>query len=194
MSDEFLNAGNELVDTLKERYAEWSGVKQFDGTESRLSNLWEEFCWKPERIKDELSKVFKVFDHTFEEMVVVGPIDVIILCPHHMMPCALQVVVGYVPNGEGKVLGLSKFVRIADIMGRRPILQEQYCQELVNEIEVNLKPKGVAVYATGTHGCMAFRGVRQRVPVIASIVRGTFKEPVARSEFLSLAERLYKTD
>jgi len=183
-----------LVKSLKARYKGWEGVKQFEGTDDRLFRLWEEFCWTPTHINKELEKVFKVFDHKFEEMVVVGPTHVVILCPHHMMPCSLEVVMGYIPNGDGKVLGLSKICRVAEIVGKRPILQEQYCQELADIVEEKLKPKGVAVYAVGTHGCMTFRGVKQHANAITSIVRGDFKtEPETRHEFLELAQRLNKT-
>lgn len=193
MQDHFYEASEALVRSLKERYRDWDGVGQFEGTIERLCRLYDEFCWTPDHIRREAEKAFKVFEHSFEEMVVVGPTDVVILCPHHIMPCTLQVIAGYIPNGDGKVLGLSKVCRIAEIMGKRPILQEQYCQELANIIEQKLRPKGVAIYAVGTHGCMTFRGVKKRAKAITSIVRGDFKtEPETRHEFLELAQRLNK--
>ncbi len=193
MQNQFTYAARQLVDTLKERYDGWDGVGQFEGSIERIARMYEEFCWTPEKIQEEAKKVFKVFDHSFEEMVVVGPTSVVILCPHHMMPCGLKVMIGYIPNGDGKVLGLSKVCRIAEIMGKRPILQEQYCQELVTIIEEKLKPRGVAIYAVGSHGCMTFRGVKQHAKAITSIVRGDFKtEPETRHEFLELAHELNK--
>ena len=97
-------------------------------------------------------------------MLVTKPIEVWTICPHHLLPCILKVTIGYVPDGS--VLGLSKFSRIAEIMGKRPILQEEYSRELANFLEERLEPKGVAIYIVGKHNCMIARGVKQDVEVM----------------------------
>lgn len=174
-----------LVRSLQYRYRGWDGGKQLEGTVDRLFRLIEEFCWTPDRIEKELSKIFKVFEHDFHQMVVGSPWLVYTLCPHHLVAVKFKVYTGYVPNKEsGKVLGLSKLVRAAVIMGKRPILQEQYTQDLARLVMNELKADGIAVYVVGSHGCMTSRGVKQEGVVTTSYVDGCFlTEEATRNEF-----------
>jgi len=147
--------------------------------------MYEEFCWSPEKIRTELDKQFKVFENGYDEMLITGPIAVWVLCPHHLLPVKLDCWIGYVP--DSKVLGLSKFTRISTIMGKRPIMQEQYTTELVDMLVEKLKPKGVGVYIKGVHGCMTSRGIKQRSSVTTSSLKGCLLEdPATRSEFYSI--------
>lgn len=173
-----------LVERLEQIYEGWEGVKQFQGTAERVARLFEEFCWPPAKIKAELDKQFRTFDNGYNEMLVAGPMDIWTLCPHHLLPVNFKCWIGYVP--DGKVAGLSKLVRIADVMAKRPIMQEQYSAELVKELEVRLQPKGTAVYLVGSHGCMTSRGVKQDVPIITSSLSGCLIEVAPRAEFFSL--------
>ena len=85
-------------------------------------------------------------------------------------------------------LDLSKFSRVALILGRRPIMQEQYSQDVANAIMTHLKPRGVGVYIVGHHGCIGCRGVNQEVNVSTSILLGEFRsQPEVRSEFYRIA-------
>ncbi len=177
-----------LVSVLEDRYQNWGGVHQLEGTGRRLAALLDELCWTPSRIESGIKGQFKTFENGYDEMLVEGPIKVWTLCPHHLLPVGMAVTVGYVP--DGKVLGLSKFARIAVIMGKRPVMQEEYSRELAQVIQEGLAPKGVAVYVVGHHGCMSSRGVGQDVPVVTSIVKGCFEDtPVTRGEFYSIARR-----
>jgi len=181
-----LDASVLLVDWLRERYEGWEGVKQFGQTPQRLERMFQEFCWTPEQIESELAKAFeKVFKNPYNEMLVVTPVSVWTLCPHHLLPCHFEVTIGYVPDGE--VLGLSKFSRIAEVLARRPIMQEEYSTELADMLMKRLKPKGVAVQIVGEHGCMTARGVKQHSDVITSTIRGVFEtEPATRAEFMAI--------
>jgi len=146
--------------------------------------MYQEFCWTPAKIESELGKVFRTFSNGYDEMLITRPIDIWTLCPHHLLPCNFKVTIGYVP--KHKVLGLSKFARVSDILSRRPIMQEAYSTELADRLMQGLDPKGVAVYIIGTHGCMTARGIRQHSEVITSTLRGVFKEePETRAEFFA---------
>ena len=176
----------ELVSLLEGQCGDWEGTQQLQGTASRLGRMYNEFCWTKEKIESELSYHFKaLYPHTFNEMLVNGPITVWTLCPHHLLPCEFKVVIGYVP--EGQVLGLSKFARISEVLARRPVMQEQYSSDLAGSLQNNLKPKGIAVYVTGTHGCMVCRGVKQSSKVVTSVIRGCFEEATTRAEFFAIA-------
>jgi len=184
--DEVLEQGcTLLVEYLQEVYEDWIGVKQFTDTPGRLTRMYQEFCWSSEKIEEELSKVFRDFEQAYDEMLVTRPIETWTLCPHHLLPCHFNITIGYVP--DGRVLGLSKFARIADILARRPIMQEEYSTELADRLMDKLKPKGVAIYVSGVHGCMTSRGVRQNSEVITSTIRGVFEsEPATRQEFMAI--------
>lgn len=183
---ELLSSTTELVSMLNMLYKDWEGVKQFEGTPDRVARMYQEYCWSPEHIKTELDKQFRVFDSKYDEMVVTGPLTIWTLCPHHLLPCEFKVTVGLVPS-EGKVLGLSKYARIAEILAKRPIMQEQYCTELAEAFQTNLEPAGVAVYVVGRHGCMTSRGVKQASPVTSSVIRGVFENSPTREEFYAIA-------
>lgn len=186
MSNDYLEQGcNLLVKHLQGIYKDWIGVEQFGDTPNRLVRMYQEFCWTPEKIEEELDKAFRSFKQAYDEMLVTKPIEVWTLCPHHLLPCCFHVTIGYVP--DGKVLGLSKFARISDILARRPIMQEEYSTELADRLMKGLDPKGVAVYVSGVHGCMTSRGVRQHSEVITSTIKGVFEsEPATRQEFFAI--------
>lgn len=179
-------ATRNLVTSLETKYEGWEGVKQFQDTPRRIQQMYEDFCWSPEKIEEELAKIFKVFDNGYDELLTARNITAWALCPHHLLPCHFNVSIGYIP--DGKVLGLSKFARVSDILARRPIMQEEYTREVADRLMDRLKPKGVAVYVQGVHGCMTSRGVRQEnSSVITSVLTGVFQEePETRQEFYSV--------
>jgi len=90
--------------------------------------------------------------------------------------------IGYVP--KEKVLGLSKFARVAELLAKRPVLQEQYTSDLVKIIQEKLDPQGVAVYVKGRHSCMEIRGIKRKSLITTSALTGCFKsEAECRKEF-----------
>ena len=161
----------QMVGSLFSVYEGWEGVDQFKGTADRLQKMFSEFCWTPDRINQELDLHTKLFDDRYEELMTISNIDVVTLCPHHLLPCTYSVDISYAPNG--KVLGLSKFARIAVILGKRPIMQEMYTRELADTIYARAAPIGVRVSVTGVHGCLMFRGAQQSSPVTTEQSRGT---------------------
>lgn len=187
MSNEiFFSPAKDLVDSLAVLYAtEPDILGQFKGTAERLARMYTEFCWSPEEIESEIKKSFRIFDNKFDEMLVVKDIRIWTLCPHHLLPCEFRVYIGYIPNG--KVLGLSKFTRIADALARRPVMQEQYTTELADLLMDRLKPRGVGITIYGEHGCMTARGVKQHAEVVTSVVKGNFLSTGSiKAEFLAI--------
>ena len=180
----------QLVEALKSHYKDWpEGVIQFNGTERRLKEMYEERCWPISKIKAELDKTVKVFDKAYDELVVMGPAIVHIWCPHHLMPCEALVIQGVLPGD--KVLGASKFTRIAEILGRKPVLQEDYTTELVDFLMDTLHPKGAGVHVTGTHSCMTSRGVKQprTNKMVTNAVRGSLLDDKSlKDEFFKMVE------
>lgn len=159
-----------IVSLLQEKYSGWEGVDQFQDTPKRLAEMFNEFCWSPSKIESELDYHTKVFEDEYDETLSACDIVVNTLCPHHLLPCSFKVTIEYIPSG--KVLGLSKFSRIAVILGHRPIMQETYTRELADCIYTRVEPKGVKVSVRGTHGCVKYRGALQETEIVTVTKRG----------------------
>ena len=129
----------------------------------------------------------RCFPSKNDQMIIVKDIKVYSMCPHHFLPVDCTIHIGYVP--KGKVLGLSKLARVAELYAQRPALQEDLAENIASAIKKYLKPQGVMVVVEGKHYCMIMRGVEKRESItITSCVKGCFRNPKekARDEFLKL--------
>ncbi len=122
------------------------------------------------------------------ELMIVGPITVRSACSHHFCPVIGHVWVGIMPNEHTNVIGLSKYVRLAEWIMTRPQIQEEAVVQLADLIQSKTQPDGLAVVMSAKHYCMAWRGVRDMGSrMINSVMRGCFlKDSNLRREFLSL--------
>lgn len=139
------------------------------------------YCMTPADVTNEA-----VFYENHNEMVVVRNIDIHSLCEHHMVPFSGRVHIGYIPNG--KILGLSKLARIAELYARRLQVQERLTRQIADAVLETIEPLGVAVVVECTHFCMVMRGVQKTGALTTtSSVRGCFEtNPKTRAEFFSI--------
>jgi len=105
------------------------------------------------------------------------------MCSHHHQPVAGVAYIGIIPNG--KVIGLSKYTRIAQWAARRGTLQEELCNDIQREIIKATGTDNVAVYIQATHGCCENRGIGAHSSLTqTTVLGGAFKaDPAVREEF-----------
>jgi GTP cyclohydrolase I len=122
------------------------------------------------------------------EMVILKDVPFYSMCEHHFLPFYGVVHIGYIPNDEGRVVGISKLARVVEIIAKRPQIQERMATEIADAIVDGLNPAGVAVVIQAEHLCMVMRGIKKPgSSVITSALRGSFRKKAAsRAEFLSL--------
>ncbi len=127
-----------------------------------------------------------VFECDSHDMVIVKDIEIFSMCEHHMLPFHGKCHIGYIPRG--KVLGVSKLARIADIFARRLQIQERLTNQIANVLMEKVDPIGVGVVIEAKHLCMMMRGVeKQHSTMLTSAMRGCFRTKGAtRNEFLQL--------
>jgi GTP cyclohydrolase IA len=126
-----------------------------------------------------------LFDEKYSEMVIVKDIELYSMCEHHMLPFYGKAHIAYIPGD--KIVGLSKIARVVDIFARRLQVQERLTNQILDALDRNLKPMGVAVVIEAQHMCMMMRGVQKQNSITTtSAFRGIFENMETRSEFLRL--------
>ena len=123
-----------------------------------------------------------LFETGSAEMVLVKDIDVHSLCEHHLLPFFGKLHVAYLP--AGRVVGLSKLARIADVFCKRLQIQERLTLQIAQAVEEVCGARGVAVTIECTHMCMAMRGVqRQGAVTVTSAYLGALQGAELKAEF-----------
>ena len=127
------------------------------------------------------------FDIGHDEMVLVRDIELWSMCEHHLVPFTGVAHVGYIPNENGKITGLSKLARLVDVYAKRPQVQERLTTQVADALVEILEARGVIVVIEAEHLCMTMRGVRKAgARTITSAVRGIMHNAATRSEAFSL--------
>ena len=140
--------------------------------------------------KDPREELRVGFELGYREMVVLRDIPFYSMCEHHLLPFYGVAHIGYIPNEEGRIIGISKLARVVEIISKRPQLQERMTTEIADAIMDAIKPEGVAVVIQAEHLCMIMRGIKKPGSnVITSAIRGIFSRKAAsRAEFFSIIQ------
>ena len=151
-------------------------------TPDRVARMYEEVF---EGLNYTNHEIAQMFDKTFEEdltfssensdFVIVKDIDIFSYCEHHMaLMYDMKVTVAYVPNG--KVIGLSKIARIADMVSKRLQLQERIGTDIAEIMQEITGSEDVAVLIEGCHSCMTARGIKKTdAKTYTTTLRGRFQ-------------------
>jgi len=171
----------EFLSRLGER--ERGGLKE---TPQRVAKAWKFFCSGMDVDPASVLKTFEDGGETYDELLFQANIPLYSNCEHHMQTFFGVAHIAYVPNG--KVVGLSKLTRLAEIFARRLQVQERLTQQIADALMDNLAPKGVGVVLQMRHMCMEARGIQKPGTVtMTSALRGCVKEEHdCRSEFMSM--------
>ena len=166
----------------------------FQDTPKRVARAYEEIFAGVDKTEEQVQEVLSAtFPCESDQMIMVSGVRVFSVCPHHLLPVDYEVSAAYLPSPEhGHVVGLSKLSRLIEILARRPVLQEQFVNDVTSYLMTLKGCRGSACFARGKHYCMLMRGARQaNVVTTTSSVQGKFMtEPHARAEFLDLARSI----
>jgi GTP cyclohydrolase I len=105
------------------------------------------------------------------------------MCSHHHQPVSGVAYIGII--AAQKLIGLSKYTRIAQWCARRGTLQEELCNDIAREISRATDSENVAVYVQATHGCCENRGIMAHSSLTqTTVLKGAFNtDPHTKKEF-----------
>jgi GTP cyclohydrolase I len=156
-------------------------------TPARVAKAWREWTSGYHVDVASVFKEFKDGGEVYDEMVLVRGLPFYTHCEHHLAPFFGTADIAYIPNA--KIVGLSKLDRLLEVYARRLQVQERLTGQIVDALMEHLEPKGAACRITARHLCMESRGVRkQGHETITVALRGVFKDPTPRNEFLQMSK------
>jgi GTP cyclohydrolase I len=176
------------VHSIIEAIGEDSSREGIKNTPQRVAEMYAELFQGLD--KDPKEDLGVDFELGHREMVILKDIPFYSMCEHHLLPFFGVAHVGYIPNAEGRIVGISKLARVVETVARRPQVQERMTTEIADAILTGLKAGGVGVVIQAEHMCMIMRGIKKPGSnVITSALRGTFRNDSAtRAEFFSLIQ------
>ena len=174
------------VSMMLEAFGEDTKREGIKRTPERVAEFYEEFF---DGYNEDIDNIISVHYQTeeYEEIVIVKDIQLYSMCEHHLLPFSGKVHIAYLPK-KGRIVGVSKLVRVVEAFAHRLQLQERLSEQIVDTIMKTVQPKGAMVVIEAEHLCMTMRGVRKPgAKMITSAMRGIFlKDARTRAEALSL--------
>ena len=178
--DEATEAFEKVLDTL---LIDRENDPNSKGTARRLAKMYynEIMAGRYEQAPDATAFPNDSADR-YEGMLVVRS-ELRSMCSHHHQPVAGVAYIGII--AANKLIGLSKYTRIAQWCARRGTLQEELCNDIAREISKATDSENVAVYIQATHGCCENRGIMAHSSLTqTTVLKGTFKDdPHTKKEF-----------
>lgn len=155
------------------------------GTPGRVARMYEELLSGTS--KDPCAELAVTYGEQYDDIIAMRDIPFYSICEHHLLPFHGKAHVAYLPCG-GRITGLSKILRVIDVLSKRLQLQERLTRQIAETFMSTLQPRGVMVIVEAEHLCLSMRGVRKPNTVtVTSAVEGIFRENTAtREEALQL--------
>ncbi len=148
-------------------------------TPARYARWWREF------VSYDAGKFETTFDAvSSDQLIQVSDIRVWSLCEHHLLPFWCDVSIAYIAHH--RIVGLSKFARIAHDHAHRLQVQERLTAGIADSVTAVSGSPDVAVFTNGEHLCMTIRGVRTAAKMSTSVLRGLFlTDPEMRARLIT---------
>ena len=121
-------------------------------------------------------------EERYEGMLVVRS-ELKSMCSHHHQPVVGTAYIGII--AAEKLIGLSKYTRIAQWCARRGTLQEELANEIAKQIQLATNAEHLGVYVQATHGCCENRGIMAHSSLTqTTVLKGAFNtDPSTKKEF-----------
>lgn len=159
------------------------------GTPDRMIRMWREIFrgYHPEQkpkittFENDMKSTDMVFDTG----------EYYSMCEHHMMPFFGRYYFAYIPNEDGRILGISKIARVVNYCAARLQLQERLARNIIEMLMDALDGNvmGMAIVMKGKHLCKTMRGVKNQGDMTVAHLQGIFKEnKECRDEFYKLID------
>ena len=163
-----------LIDTPKRVAKMYEEV--FEGmnyTNEEIADMFNK-TFALDRLEEESENVECKSQNGNSDMVVVKDIDIFSYCEHHLaLMYDMKVTVAYIP--KGRVIGLSKIARIADMVSKRLQLQERIGSDIADIMQMVTGAEDIAVLIEGCHSCMTARGIKKtNTKTYTQTLRGRF--------------------
>ena len=174
----------QAVKTILQAVGEDTSREGLLDTPKRVAKMYAELF---AGLNDDPARFLNVgFTEQYDEMVILRDIPFHSMCEHHLLPFMGKAHVAYIPNG--KVVGISKLVRVVTTLASRPQLQERLTSQIADLLMDKLQAKGVGVILEASHTCMTIRGVKTPgATMVTSSMLGNFRKNIAtRNEAMNL--------
>lgn len=158
------------------------------GTPDRIIRMWKEIFRGYDETQKPRITTFENDEHT--EQMIFDTGDYYSMCEHHILPFFGKYYFAYIPNKNGKILGISKIARVVGYCAARLQLQERLAENILDMLEGALgNCEGMAIVMRGQHMCKSMRGAKNQGQMTVALLRGLFKENAdLRMEFYKLID------
>lgn len=159
------------------------------GTPERITRMWKEIFrgYKP----SEKPKITTFKNEEQLNEIVFDSGDFYSMCEHHILPFFGKYYFAYIPDPNGRILGISKVARVVGYCAAKLQLQERLARDVINMLADALENKalGFAIVMKGSHMCKSMRGVKNAGKMSVSHFTGVFKSnPELRKDFYKLID------
>lgn len=192
-TDKEINEVREALRTIIRYIGEDPEREGLMDTPDRIIRMWDEIFRGYNEDKKPRITTFKNTNR--ESEIVYDSGEYYSMCEHHVLPFFGKYYFAYLPDPDGRILGISKVARVVGYCAARLQLQEKLAEDIINMLNDALKGKvgGFAILLRGKHLCKTMRGVRNNGEMSVSLYTGQFKtNRQLRLEFLKTINVLAK--